>query len=59
MKKVLSAMKKINIQNIQNIFCNISKNLFVPKISKNIFLPEEGEGQGQGQEELSLPVLLV
>jgi hypothetical protein len=30
----------------------------VPKISKNIFLPEEQQ-QGQGQEELSLPVLLL
>jgi hypothetical protein len=34
----------------------------VPKIRKNIFLPEEEEEQGQEEEEeeeLSLPVLLL
>jgi hypothetical protein len=33
----------------------------VPKIRKNIFLPEEEQGQQEGQqeEELSLPVLLL
>ncbi len=40
------------------------KYLFVPNISKKIFLAEEqeeeqGQQEGQGQEELSLPVLLL
>jgi len=33
------------------------KNLFMPKIRKNIFLPEEEEEEEE--QELSLPVLLL
>ncbi len=53
----------LKISKYPNIFCNISKNLFVLKISKKIFLAEEEEEeeeeQEQGEEELSLPGLLL
>ena len=57
-------MKKVNIHE-KSVKCHekskYPKNLFVSKISKNIFSPDR-QGQGQGQEEeeeeLSLQVLL-
>ena len=60
-EKSVKCHEKINIQKSKISFVISQKNLFVPKISKNIFLPEEQQqqGQGQGQEELSLPVLLL
>jgi hypothetical protein len=48
---------KSKISYIQKSFVISQKNLFVPKIRKNIFLPEEQEEEEEGQEELSLPVL--
>ena len=58
-EKSVKCHEKINIQKSKISFVISQKNLFVPKISKNIFLPEEQQQQGQGQEELSLPVLLL
>ena len=40
-------MKIVIKSYIQNIFCNITKNLFVPKIRKQIFLTAGG-GAGAG-----------
>ena len=61
-KKSKNAMKKVlhekSVHEKSVSFVLSQKNLFVPKISKNIFLPEQ-EGQGQQEEELSLPVLLL
>ncbi len=50
MKKVLHE-KSVHEKSVS--FVISQKNLFVLKISKNIFLAEEGEEQEQ--EELSLP----
>jgi hypothetical protein len=48
-------MKKVSMKKVYLL--KYLKNLFVPKIRKNIFWPEEE--QEQQEEELSLPVLLL